>query len=121
MADRRHQQITVVQGMRPPPCTRCQSRCKHYLCPNYAMNLSPCMSPIGGLNNPNAMCCNCWCEEVRRCVMGCGISDSSSDDDVSDYESRKLQIYKMTKVIDDLKKIIDDLKRKVEARHANLV
>ncbi|CAO2042061.1 unnamed protein product [Urochloa humidicola] len=130
MADRRHQQITLLQGMRPPPCTRCQSRCKHYLCPNCAINLSPCMSPIGGLGNPNAMCCNCWCEEVCRCVMGCMMSDSSSDDDVSDYESRKLQmlkrkvrgtkkrlvavkadqiyqarkIYKMTKNIDDLKK-----------------
>ncbi|CAM0146810.1 unnamed protein product [Urochloa decumbens] len=33
------------------------------------------------------------------------------------YQARK--IYKMSKIIDDLKKIIDDLKRKVEARLAN--
>jgi hypothetical protein len=33
------------------------------------------------------------------------------------YHARK--IYKMSKVIEDLKKIIDDLKRKVEARPTN--
>ncbi|CAO2191174.1 unnamed protein product [Urochloa humidicola] len=72
--------------------------------------------------------------------MGCMMSDSSSDDDVSDYEmlKRKVRgtkkrlvavkadqiyqarkIYKMTKIIDDLKNIIDDLKAKVEARPPN--
>jgi hypothetical protein len=84
MADRRLQHI--FEGLRPPPCTRCQGRCSHYLCPNCALNLSPCMSPIGGLGNPNAMCCNCWCEDVRKCVMGCGMTDSSSDDEISDYQ-----------------------------------
>ncbi|TVU13650.1 hypothetical protein EJB05_37070 [Eragrostis curvula] len=133
MADRHHQQIIAFQGLQPSPCSRCQSRCRHYLCPNCAINLSPCMSPIGGLGNPNAVCCNCWCEEVRKCVMGCCLSESSSDDDDSEYELLKKkirrtkkrivamksgqmyqarQIHKMSKIIDDLKMIIDDLKRK---------
>jgi hypothetical protein len=86
MENARKQHSTIFQGLRPPPCSQCISRCQHYLCPNCAIYLSPCKSPIGGLGNPNAMCCNCWCAEVRRCVMSCNFSDSSSDDNVSDYE-----------------------------------
>jgi hypothetical protein len=86
MADAHKQQSTIFQGIPPPPCSQCISRCQHYLCPNCAKYLSPCKSPIGGLGNSNAMCCNCWCAEVRRSVMGCNLSDSSSDDDISYYE-----------------------------------
>jgi hypothetical protein len=86
MAHARKQHSTFFQGLRPPPCSQCISRRQHYLCPNCAIYLSPCKSPIGGRGNPNAMCCNCWCTEVRKCIMGCSLLDSSSDDDVSDYE-----------------------------------
>ncbi|TVU24506.1 hypothetical protein EJB05_26948, partial [Eragrostis curvula] len=72
------------------------------------------MSAIGGLGNPNAVCCNCWCEEllkqkIRRTKKR--IVAMKSD---QMYQAR--QIHKMSKIIDDLKMIIDDLKRKVETR-----
>ncbi|XP_066341426.1 protein FAR1-RELATED SEQUENCE 5-like [Miscanthus floridulus] len=59
-------------------------RCNKYLCRNCKNNVSPCLNPVGGIDDLLAWCCNCWSHEIRRCLNGC--QDWSDEEDVSDHQ-----------------------------------